>query len=66
MGANPSREKAIREDSTKEKIVPGSPTVEGSITENPSGEFHNGEDHAKLTHDEDHVTGTVQKLDGMR
>ena len=50
MGVNPLREKAIREESTKEQIMSKSPAVE-SITENPSRESHFGEDH---------VTGTIQ------
>ena len=51
MGVNPLREKTIREKSMKEQIVPRSPAVEESITENPSRESHDGEDH---------VTGTIQ------
>ena len=51
MGVNPLREKAIREESTKEQIVPRSPAVEESITENPSRESHDGEDR---------VIGTMQ------
>ena len=57
VGVNPLREKAIREESTKEQIVARSPAVEESITENPSRESHEGEDH---------VTGTIQTSDGMR